>query len=530
MSYAWIGPPTVYNGTDSDGGDSATENLNQWYSSGDQAYIIIASAMVLIMVPGLGFLYSGLARRKSALSMIWACMASSTIITFQWYFWGYSLAFSDTASNGFIGNLHKFGLMNTLGKPSQGSPLIPDLLYSFYQMQFCAVTAAIVVGAVAERGRLIPMMVFIFFWATLVYCPIACWAWNASGWGFKWGVLDYAGGGPVEIGSGMSALAYSMILGRRQERMMLNFRPHNVSLITLGTILLWFGWLGFNGGSAFGANLRATMACWNSNLTAMFGAVTWVLLDYRLARKWSMVGWCSGTISGLVAATPASGFITPWASIILGVVSGAVCNFATKVKFWVKIDDSLDVFAEHGVAGMLGLLANGLFSATYIIGLDGVNADASLYPGGWIKHNWAQLYKQFGYVVAVTAYAFVVSALLAFIINLIPGLHLRASEEAELLGMDDDQLGEFAYDYVEVRRDYLAWTPATADQAPHGDVPSHERHGIPQFSEMLSSPNGKDMSEKDEAEGNGYTNGKKHDGSEHTGIGGDRHAIAAHSQ
>jgi len=200
----------------------------------------------------------------------------------------------------------------------------------FLQMQFCAVTAAIVVGAVAERGRLIPMMVFIFFWATIVYCPIACWAWNVNGWFFKWGGLDYAGGGPVEIGSGMSALAYSMVLGRRQEKMMLNFRPHNVSLITLGTILLWFGWLGFNGGSSFGANLRATMACWNSNLTAMFAAITWVLLDWRLARKWSMVGWCSGCISGLVAATPASGYLTPWASIVLGITTSIVCNFATK--------------------------------------------------------------------------------------------------------------------------------------------------------------------------------------------------------
>jgi len=305
--------------------------------------------MVLLMIPGLGFLYSGLARRKSALSMIWACMASFSVITFQWYFWGYSLAFSNTGTNGFIGDLKHFGLTNTLGEPSPGSPLIPELLYSFYQvsqsiwkpplpvltipqMQFCATTAAIVVGAVAERGRLLPMMVFIFFWATLVYCPIACWAWNVNGWAFKYGVMDYAGGGPVEIASGMSALAYSMVLGRRQQKMMINFRPHNVSLIVLGTTLLWFGWLGFNGGSSFGANLRAVMACWNSNLVAMFAAIVWTMLDFRLARKWSMVGWCSGCISGLVAATPASGFVTPWGAIVIGVVTGAVCNYATKGK------------------------------------------------------------------------------------------------------------------------------------------------------------------------------------------------------
>jgi Amt family ammonium transporter len=377
------------------------------------------------------------------------------------------------------------------------------------QMQFCAVTAAIVVGAVAERGRLIPCMGFIFFWATLVYCPIACWVWGANGWAFSWGVLDYAGGGPVEIGSGMSALAYSMILGRRQEKMMLNFRPHNVSLITLGTVFLWFGWLGFNGGSAFGANLRATMACWNSNLTAMFASIAWVVLDWRLARKWSMVGWCSGTISGLVAATPASGFITPWASVVLGITTGVVCNFSTKIKFWIRIDDAMDVFAEHGIAGMVGLLFNGIFAASYIIGLDGVNNGID---GGWIQHNWKQLYIQVAYIAAVTAYSFVVSAGIAFVINKIPGLHLRASEEAELLGMDDDQLGEFAYDYVEVRRDYLAWTPAREqpETADH-QIPQGERHGISAHSQMLD---GKAPSESDSA------------GNEHTGIGGDRHAVA----
>jgi Amt family ammonium transporter len=178
------------------------------------------------------------------------------------------------------------------------------------------------------------------------------------------------------------------------------------------------------------------------------------------------------------------------------------------VKFWVRIDDALDVFAEHGVAGMVGLIANGVFGDSSIIGLDGVNT--GLFQGGWVKHNWKQLYQQFAYVVAVTAYAFVVSAIIAFGIDKIPGLHLRASEEAELLGMDDDQLGEFAYDYVEVRRDYLAWTPAKADVAGGSDIPQGDRYGIQQHSQMLE---GKEPSESS--------------GAEHTGIGGDRHAIAA---
>ncbi|KAI9756504.1 MAG: hypothetical protein M1815_003375 [Lichina confinis] len=504
MSDGAIVPPEFPEDNNSNGGDSALENLNIWYDKGDVAFILIAAAMVLVMIPGLGFLYSGLARRKSALSMIFVCLSTMSVITFQWYFWGYSLAFSPSATNGFIGNLKHFGLQNTLARPSPGSAFVPDLLYSLYQMKFAAVTGAIVAGVVAERGRLLPFLVFMFFWATIVYCPVAAWAWHANGWALQYGVYDYAGGGPVEIVSGMTALAYSIVLGRRQEKMMVNFRPHNVSLITLGTTLLWFGWLGFNGGSAFGANLRAVMACWNTNLTAMFAAVTWVLLDFRLARKWSMVGWCSGAICGLVAATPASGVIPPWASIILGVVAGIAGNFGTKIKYLLRIDETMDVFAEHGIPGMVGLIFNALFGASYIIGLDGVNTESD---GGWLDGNYKQLYIQVAYIVACTGYSFVVSLILAYVINFIPGLGLRATEEAELLGMDDDQLGEFAYDYVEVRRDYLAWTPSKRVQA-NGDheVPTGDRYGVTQHSNMID---GRDP------------------GMDHTGIGGNRHAVAA---
>ena len=393
------------------------------------------------------------------------------------------------------------------------------LMCACVQLQFCATTAAILAGAVAERGRVMPLMVFLFCWATLVYCPLACWAWNINGWGFKYGVMDYAGGGPVEIGSGLSALAYSLALGKRQERMMANFRPHNVSLIVLGTTFLWFGWLGFNGGSSFGANLRAVQACWNTNLTAMFAAASWTILDWRLARKWSMVGWCSGAISGLVAATPASGYCTAWGSVILGIVAGVSCNYGTKLKYKLRIDDAMDIFAEHGLAGIIGLLANALFGATYIIGLDGVNT--GIITGGWIDHHWRQMYVQIAYICATVGWSFTISLLLAYGINLIPGLHLRASEEAELIGMDDDQLGEFAYDYVEVRRDYLAWTPATNDPRTDGDgdLPMHERHGITQQKDLLM---GKEIHGEGSSQGSGMA--EKIRGTEHTGIGGDRHA------
>lgn len=234
-----------------------------------------------------------------------------------------------------------------------------------------------------------------------------------------------------------------------------------------------------------------------------------------------MVGWCSGAICGLVAATPASGYITPWGSVVLGIVTSLVCNYATKIKYIIKIDDALDVFGEHGVAGMVGLMANAIFGADYIVGLDGVTTGA-LNPttgtgiGGWVIHNYRQFYIQLAYVVACTAYAFVMSAIIAYAINYIPGLHLRASEEAELLGMDDDQLGEFAYDYVEVRRDYLAWTPARNEQYDQEhDVPQKDRHGIEGHSAMID---GQKTSESDST------------GEAHTGIGGDRHGMAAEDE
>lgn len=298
---------------------------------------------------------------------------------------------------------------------------------------------------------------------------------------------------------------------------MLNFRPHNVSFILLGTVFLWFGWLGFNGGSSFGANLRAVMASWNTNLTAAFASITWVLLDWRLARKLSMVGWCSGAISGLVAATPASGYLDTWGSVALGVVTGVLCNFGTKIKYWIRIDDSMDVFSEHGLAGMIGLMFNALLGVDYVVGLDGVNTGLGI--GGWPIGNYKQFYIQLAYVVACTAYSFVVSAILAYAINYIPGLSLRASEEAELLGMDDDQLGEFAYDYVEVRRDYLAWTPATDAMGTDPHIPQENRHGIGEHQTMIKKGEFGDSGSSGSNDNN-HVHHRQH-------AQGDRHGIAA---
>ena len=213
---------------------------------------------------------------------------------------------------------------------------------------------------------MLPAYVFIFVWATIVYDPIAYWTWNANGWSFIMGGLDFAGGTPVHISSGAAALAYALMLGKRtgySKQAGLPYRPHNVTHVVLGTVFLWVGWFGFNGGSALAANTRAVMACVVTHIAACTGGMTWMLLDYRLEKKWSTVGFCSGVIAGLVAITPAAGYVPPWSAVIFGVVGGIGCNFATKLKFVIGVDEGLDVFAEHGVGGIIGNLMTGLFAA-----------------------------------------------------------------------------------------------------------------------------------------------------------------------
>jgi Amt family ammonium transporter len=400
---------------------------------------------VWIMIPGVGFFYSGLLRRKNALSMIYLSMMTVAVVSFQWFFWGFSLTFSETGS-AFIGDLKYFALRGVLEKPSIGSTRIPSIVFCVYQLMFAAITPILAIGAAAERGRLGPLIVFVFVWSTIVYDPIACWTWNANGWSFKLGGLDFAGGTPVHISSGTAGLAMSIYLGKRRgwgtER--LAYKPNNTSFIILGTVFLWFGWFGFNGGSALSANLRAAQACIVTNLAASVAGLTWMFWDYRLERKWSAVGFCSGAISGLVAITPASGFVGAPAAVAIGVVGGTLCNFATQLKHIFKYDDTLDIFASHGVGGMVGNLMTGLFAQASVAGFDGI----TVIPGGWIDHHYIQLGYQAADCAAGFSYSFVMTTVILWIMHFIPGLRLRSTEEDEILGIDDAEMGEFAYDYV----------------------------------------------------------------------------------
>ncbi|MCJ1394029.1 ammonium transporter Amt1 [Xylographa bjoerkii] len=449
LNYTVLEP---YNGTIPTGGNSLTENLNVFYESGDIAWMLTSTALVLLMIPGVGFFYSGLARRKSALSLIWLSMMATGVISFQWFFWGFSLAFSHSAGK-FYGDLSNFAFMNTLARPSVGSASIPDLLFAVYQGMFAAITVALAVGAVAERGRMLPCVIFMLVWSTVIYDAIACWTWNPAGWVYKMGGLDFAGGTPVHISSGSAALAYSLMLGKRRgfRTQELNFRPHNVTHVVIGTVFLWVGWFGFNAGSALSANNRAVMAAVVTNLAASTGGVVWCLIDYRLEKRWSAVGFCSGVVAGLVAITPGSGFCPAWSAVVFGICAAACCNYATKLKYFFGIDDSLDIFAVHTIGGLVGNICTGFFAADYIAFLDGT----TVIKGGWLNHHWMQLGYQLADSITGFAYSFLGSCAILFFINLIPGCTLRASEESEILGMDETEIGEFAYDYVELTRDVV---------------------------------------------------------------------------
>ncbi|KAF8984344.1 hypothetical protein BGZ46_008211 [Entomortierella lignicola] len=416
--------------------------IGSQYQAGDIAWTLASTALVWLMIPGIGYFYSGMARSKNALSLIMLSCCSVAVVTVQWFLFGYSLAFSKTGSK-MIGNFENAFLRNVVDAPSVGSPNIPDIVFMIFQCMFAALTPALAIGAAAERGRILPTLVFIFLWTTFVYDFIACWTWSSNGWSFVMGGLDFAGGTPVHISSGGAALAYAIVLGRRTGDHK-DFRPHSMSNVVIGTCFIWFGWFGFNGGSALSANLRAAMACVVTNLAASVGGITWVLLDYRHDRKLSVLGFCSGAVAGLVAITPGSGFVSPASSVAIGFLGALACNMAVRLKHHLRYDDAFDVFAVHGVGGIVGNLLTGIFAQKWIAALDGV----TVIDGGWLDGHWIQLAYQLADSSAGLSWSFTVTFLILFIMNKIPGLTLRVDADSEHRGMDLAELGEMAYGHL----------------------------------------------------------------------------------
>jgi len=405
-------------------------------NSGDIAWVIAATALVMIMTPALGFFYGGLVRKKNLVSTIVQCFAIFAVISLVWALWGYSLALGPSLQ-GFIGSLADIGLNNVGLAPNPGySSTIPELLYFAFQLKFAAITPALIIGAFAERIRFKSLIIFVVLWTTLIYAPIAHWIWAVGGVLRAIGVVDFAGGLVVHTAAGVSAIAAALIVGRRegidQRR---EIRPNNIPYVILGASILWFGWFGFNAGSALAADAVAVNALVVTNLAAAAGAVSWMLTDWVRKGKPSAVGISVGAVCALAAVTPASGYVGPMPAIVIGLAAGIVCNFVAGWRARTTLDDSLDVFACHGAGGMLGTFATGLFASTAI------NAAG---PNGLFFGNPALVVAQLIGIVIVAGFAFVGSYALLRVINVFTPV--RVSPKEEDAGLDMSQHGEAAYE------------------------------------------------------------------------------------
>ena len=402
--------------------------------SGDTAWVLAAAALVMLMTPGLGFFYAGLVRRKNVLSTLMHSFFILCLISVQWVLWGYTLAFGPDW-HGVIGSLRWIGLSGIGSAPNPNyAPTIPHGAFVVFQMMFAVITPALITGAFAERKRFKAFAIFTLLWATLIYDPLAHWVWGHNGWLARLGTLDFAGGTVVHISSGISALVVAKVLGPRILHARDPHEPHDVTMALLGTALLWFGWFGFNAGSALAANGLAVSAFINTNTAAAMGALVWMTIAWTRKGAPSVVGALAGAVAGLVAITPAAGYVTPAASILIGAAAAGVCYAAVGIRDRIRVDDALDVFAVHGLGGTVGAIATGIFATVAI------NASAS---NGLLYGNPKQLLTQVIAVAATWLFAGAGTYLILKFVMLVTSL--RVTEREERVGLDLSQHAEAAY-------------------------------------------------------------------------------------
>jgi Amt family ammonium transporter len=401
-------------------------------SAGDTAWLLLSAALVMLMTPALGFFYGGLVRRKNVLATIMHSFFILCLISVQWVLWGYTLAFGPDIG-GVIGGLDWLALRGVGQDAGPYAATVPHQAYMVFQMMFAVITPALITGAFAERKRFKAFVVFTLLWATFVYDPVAHWVWG-GGWLSKLGALDFAGGTVVHITSGVSALVAALVLGRRKGYGSETLEPHDATMTVLGASLLWFGWFGFNAGSAISAGGLAANAFVVTNTAAAMAALTWMTVSWLHKGAPSVLGAAAGAVAGLVAITPASGYVDVSASILIGLGAGVFCYTAIQITKRFKVDDALDVFGVHGVGGTWGALATGVFATV------AVNSAAK---DGLIAGNAAQLGIQAIAVVAVIAYSAVMTFGILKVIDLFVGL--RVGEHEEVLGLDATQHREAAY-------------------------------------------------------------------------------------
>jgi ammonium transporter, Amt family len=402
--------------------------------TGDTAWILVSTALVMLMTPGLAMFYGGMVRRKNVLGTIMHSFIAIALISLQWVLFGYSLSFGPDVK-GLIGDFSWAGLGGVGLTPNADyAPTIPHLLFMMYQMMFAVITPALISGAVAERMKFSTFLIFTFVWTTIVYDPVAHWVWGAGGWLKNLGVLDFAGGIVVHATSGFSALAAALFIGRRKGFLHEHMPPHNLPMTVLGAGLLWFGWFGFNAGSALSSGTLATMAFLTTHLAASSATITWVIVEWLHRGKPTMFGAATGSIAGLATITPAAGFVGPLPALLIGVAAGILCYVALNAKSHFKYDDSLDAFGVHGVGGTLGTLMAGLF-ATVAVNAAGAN--------GAFFGNPRQFFVQAGAVALAALYSFIVSFVILKALDAVIGLRIESEQETE--GLDISQHGEAGY-------------------------------------------------------------------------------------
>ena len=392
--------------------------------SGSVAWMLAASALVLFMTPGLAFFYGGLVRGKNAISTVMYSFVAIGVVSVVWVLWGYSLAFGEGGD--FIGNFDFLGFKDVASESDEG---IPPMLFAIFQMMFAIITPALITGAIAERFKFTTYLIFLVAWVTFVYAPIAHWVWASDGWLFELGALDFAGGTVVHINAGVAAVAAAWLVGKRRgvDR---GVEPHNVPFVILGASILWFGWFGFNAGSGLAADGLAVSAFLVTNTAAATALVVWLILGHIHTGKMSAVGAATGAVAGLVAITPASGFVGPMGSIAIGLGAGVLTFYAVRIRHKFGFDDALEVMAVHGIGGIWGALATGIF---IVGGIGLIDGDAKVLGYNAVA------------VLSTIAYSFVVTFVILKILDVIPGLGLRADDAAEDAGLDVSLHGERAY-------------------------------------------------------------------------------------
>jgi Amt family ammonium transporter len=420
------------------------------------AWLLASTALVLLMTPGLAIFYGGMVRTTGVLNMIMMSFISIPLVTVAWLVLGYTLAFSD--GDGFLGNLDHLGMLGI--SPSTTHGTVPELLFATFQLTFAIITAALISGAIADRAKFSAWMVFVPIWAIVVYSVIAHWVWGPDGWLAKMGALDYAGGLVVEIASGASALALAIVLGPRIGFKQDAMRPHNLPFVLLGVGLLWFGWFGFNAGSALAANGTAAAIFLNTLVAGCLGMLGWLTVEQIRDGKPTTFGAASGVVAGLVAITPSCGTVNTLGALIVGLLAGVICSFAVGLKFKLNYDDSLDVVGVHFVGGVVGVVLIGLLATDVMTG----GARGLFYGGGFV-----QLGKQLLAMAVVAAYAFTATFVLGKIIDKVMGFRLSAEDETA--GVDFTQHAETAY-----------------AEGVHGHLGTRRPSGSSSLTELLKQP------------------------------------------